>query len=119
MDVNAIYFNSLELVLPKKRTCKPASSNIPKANSIIQNKIQMYFTVMNTYIRTSHCVPTTIVRTLKRKNKTRKQTYQNYLYIQSANFEMLFSCAVYALYYWLEGRVKPKPVPRPGQGSSL
>jgi len=76
----------------------------------------MYFTVMNTYIRTSHCVPTTIVRTLKRKNKTpktekkiterrklkkgknktRKQTYQNYLYIQSANFEMLFSCAVYA-----------------------
>jgi len=32
----------------------------------------------------------------KGKNKTRKQTYQNYLYIQSANFEMLFSCAVYA-----------------------
>lgn len=33
----------------------------------------MYFTVMNTYIRTSHCVPTTIVRTLKRKNKSPKQ----------------------------------------------
>jgi len=99
----------------------------------------MYFSVRNTYIRTSHCVPTTIVRTLERKNKTqkkekknkrrklktgkttRKQTYQNYLYIQSANFDMLFSCAVYALCCWLECRKKVlnggqalgfEPVPR-------
>ena len=93
---------------PKKSLPARSPAAIPTKNSVIQEKYihtMVYFTVRNTYIRTSHCVPTTIVRTLKRtkKNKkeededekrrkktTRKQTYHNYLYIQSANSRVIF-----------------------------
>merc|ERR1719384_1284739 len=48
---------------------------IPTKNSVIQEKYHgVFYCKEYIYIRTSHCVPTTIVRTLKRtKNKNRKK----------------------------------------------
>ena len=103
---------------PKKSLPARSPAAIPTKNSVIQEKYihtMVYFTVRNTYIRTSHCVPTTIVRTLKRtkkkqkrrrwrwkkKEKNNKKTNISQLFVHSeCQFTCYFSCAVYALYCW-------------------